>query len=196
MNRYEKIFAITYILFIILVLSVSLISLMNSTLGWESESLKIALVSAAGSIIGGFITLIGVKWTLDKQEKQEFKRTYKTANYLFTELLPLFIKINNKYKSISIKNFNGTLNDFKTACEDFIKKAQELSKVASEVDIDLFKLIKEAEYSSSRIIEQIDNMGVGNTDQEIIKTLSVHLQGILRADVGIEKIVRELKAKI
>src|SRR5690606_27134601 len=65
------------------------------------EKYLVAFIGFSGSILGGFLTLIGVKWTLDEQKRKENKKRYEKANFVFSELLPDLIAVYNSIKSLN-----------------------------------------------------------------------------------------------
>ncbi|MCR8633474.1 hypothetical protein [Paenibacillus radicis (ex Xue et al. 2023)] len=58
-----------------IILLITILFWIEETIGFQRE-ITIAFIGAFGSIIGGALTLIGVKWTIDKQKAEGFVEKY------------------------------------------------------------------------------------------------------------------------
>ncbi|PAD67016.1 hypothetical protein CHH83_20835 [Bacillus sp. 7586-K] len=93
-NRYFPYLFLTSVIILDLIIFYALMKVLNV---WEKE-LTAAILGLIGSVLGGFLTLVGVKMTLDNQAEQGNAEARNREKMLFTQLrftFDMFYAISN-----------------------------------------------------------------------------------------------------
>ncbi|MGE7121817.1 hypothetical protein ACQKIC_16495 [Peribacillus sp. NPDC046944] len=184
---YAVMFTVVIINFIIFY---ALLTVMNV---FEKEIIA-AIIGFTGSIIGGLLTLMGVKWTLDSQKRKENQEKYEKANFVFTELLSKLIDVYNPVKSLSPMNWELNLAIILKNAKALERAASEMLTEARHIEIEFYRVVKSVQYYAGNMINYIDNIKTsGKTDKEIKDNLLSIYQGLAEADNTMLEIVRKIK---
>ncbi|RHW43460.1 hypothetical protein D1B31_02020 [Neobacillus notoginsengisoli] len=153
----------------------------------------IGLIGASGSIIGGALTLIGVKWTLNEQKRALAQEKYEKANFVFTELLPALTGVYNSVKSLNPFNWNEGINLVEKNAKKLEELATELSIEAKHIGINFYREVKSVEYYAAVIWEEARKNDAGKTDDEKMKNLMIYYNGLAKADNNLLQLVYDSK---
>ncbi|MDM5338497.1 hypothetical protein QUF84_14870 [Fictibacillus enclensis] len=186
----------------IILLSVTIIDLIifyavMKTLNVFEKEIIAAIIGFLGSIFGGLLTLVGVKWTLNSQFKIYEQEKFERANYIFTILLPLITEVYNAYKSVKTKSFYEDLDNLKKKALKLEKKASELSELAAQTQIEFFREVKGVEYYAGVIQDYIMRNrlkeNAGKLDKEIMEDLKRFYSGLAKADNKLFSLINKMK---
>lgn len=195
MKEYIKmLFPVLFIVFTILFVWLKLIDL-----AYLDENNKIILVAAIGligailsGIISGGLTLLGVKLTIDNQEKKEVQGKIDSAKYLFTETLTHLTEVNNNIKSITAFNFDEYLLKIKESALRLNMKSKEHHAAAIQISLDFYRNFKSIEYHSKEILHIIDSMIPGDPDQKTKDELMIVRNNLAKCDQKFEELIRHI----
>ncbi|WP_338788800.1 hypothetical protein [Metabacillus sp. FJAT-53654] len=182
-----------FFLFTVIIIDIVIIYALLVTLKILEKEIIAALIGFVGSVLGGLLTLVGVKWTLDSQNRKESLLKYEKANYVFTELLPKLIAVYNGIKSLSPQNWFQTIDAILKDAKALETKASELSEEARFVGIEFYREVKSIDYYAGVISEYLENIRPGVTDEEIQERLFTYYQGLAKADNAILNLVYKIK---
>jgi hypothetical protein len=182
-----------FVLFTALVIDLIIFYAILDLLKVFEKEIIAALIGFIGSVIGGLLTLIGVKWTLDSQQRKERLEKYEKANFVFTELLPKLTEVYNNIKSLNPSNWAVMIDKVVENSKALEKNAADLSIESMHIDIEFYRAVKSIEYYAGVIWDSIENYSEGKTDQEILRDISPYYQGLAKADNKLLEIVNEIK---
>jgi hypothetical protein len=140
------------------------------------------LIGALGSMIGGFFTLIGVRWTLQGNKKQELQSQYIKTKYVYSRLYPYVVSIQNSIKSINPTNINHHLDLIQSHAGVLVKQTQIVLDNLEDVNEDLFEVIIDIEYYANYLLVTLENLIPGMPDQEIKRDLELIRNYIAKCD--------------
>lgn len=168
--------------------------LMVTLNAWEKE-ITAAMIAFLGSILGGFLTLIGVRWTLDEHRRKEKEEEYKKAEYIFIELLSPMTEVINAFDALDFRNWSNKLIGLKKRAEKLESVASDFLKDAWTIDIEFYREIKNIEFYAKAIkTKQINVMVIDDNSFEKAKNaLSGDCKGIAKADMNLQKMVSKKK---
>lgn len=192
MKDIHKFFPYMFLVTVIIINFIIFYALMT-TMGVLEKEIIAAIIGFIGSLLGGLLTLVGVKWTLDASNRKERQEKYEKAHFVFTEILPYINGVYNSYKSLSYLNWDESttrLIENAKKLEDF---AKEVGKEARLIDINFYREIKNVEYYSGVMWDYFENVPSGRTDPEIVKHLLIYYQGIAQADNKLFNMVNDKK---
>lgn len=168
-------------------------------LAYTDENDKIILVAAIGligAILGGVfsgaITLVGVKMTIENQERKEMKKTIISAKYLFIEFLPIINDINIIVMSMNGLNFMETRQKLKLPASKLISLAQSSYALSVEIDLDFYKNIKSIEYHSKELLVLVNPNVSKGSDQDIIREILIIRNNLAKCDNKFDELIRNI----
>jgi hypothetical protein len=182
-----------FTIFSVIVVDIIIFYALMDVLNVFEKEIIVAIIGFIGSILGGLLTLIGVKWTLNSQARKENILRYERANYVFTELLPDLIAVYNSIKSLNPKNWNETIDIVDENAKKLEEKASQLASEARHINMDFYRGIKTVEYYGGVIYNYIENYSGKKTDQEMLKSLHLYYQGLAKTDNNLMKMVNDIK---
>lgn len=162
-----------------------------------------SLSSFWGSIIGGALTLIGVKLTIDQQtkifEKQE--KRYKEekniqAQYIKNEVFHLIIENQTLIKSFNEHNYDENLKNIHDKCIELQDKIDKMLPVASTISEPLLSALKTVYWSVKDITEFIDKAIEEDIDQQWVENELLngqYYQRLALADVLFMNTIDDIK---
>ncbi|MFD1385705.1 hypothetical protein ACFQ4Z_02755 [Oceanobacillus oncorhynchi subsp. oncorhynchi] len=163
-----------------------------------SEEITSGLIAFVGAIIGGLLTLIGVRWTLNYEIKRTHEQNYKKTNYIYRELFPHIIQFYNIAKSLNPKSekYNYYVEELKKTTKETNKKCIDLLNLVAETDLEFYRKFKTVQFSMIEVSGLVSDMVIGESDQKFIDKVFVHYNHIARADTEMENILFEMKRSL
>jgi uncharacterized protein YoxC len=126
-----------------------------------------------GSIIGGALTLIGVKWALDNQKKESFKNDYPKKILILDDLI-------NMVKDMSKSFYNNASLRSERSQHELMEEVKTLIKLSSEINAEVYdyaKDIEDAIISHQNVLKTIGFLSY--TDELYREKLSEEAKGRL-----------------
>ncbi|MBA4535441.1 LPXTG cell wall anchor domain-containing protein [Brevibacillus halotolerans] len=130
-----KIIGLIIIILIALILAMLMVLWIPKT-GIDSSNLLVALIGFSGSIIGGSITLIGVRMTIKDQQRREFLNSfslrYREGKYVQEKFLEGFNNLRGCMDASHYQPIAECLNPLIMNKHDLLYKAAAVSAEAQE----------------------------------------------------------------
>ncbi|WP_103110734.1 hypothetical protein [Brevibacillus reuszeri] len=108
--------------------------------GAEAKDLVVAFVGFSGSIIGGAITLLGVKITLNNQHKQEFMKSYPKKKKLGDDVLDISLQT---WRSANKFYADGNFYDVGRAISIWLNNKDEILEKGSQVSDEVYATLRD-----------------------------------------------------
>lgn len=172
----EKIKSYISLITMILVNILIILGIMKISIGLDKEWLT-TIVLSLSSIIGGSLTLIGVKWTLDNQQSEKEKEKIIIASHIYTEIMDLFIGLKLIVKELNGLNFSKNIEEINIIIQELRITSQKLIDVALKVDIRVLLTLKSIVNDCDDVLEFVNLAGSkGLTDQDVISFLKKKME--------------------
>lgn len=190
---------LNYIIYTCLAITSIAALIVGITIFVKSEILDTTLAAGflgfIGAIIGGLITLVGVKRTIQENRKINNQEKYLIANYIFIELLPELTQMNNKIKSITQLNLSTDIVEIKEQSVSLKNTAKFMKEESKKIDLFIHREVKNIEYNAINIIEFINSTEENPdiTDREIYEQLMYYRNELAKSDQELFEIVNRIK---
>lgn len=167
----------SYLLFILIacmaLISFLLVIYVLDRLYTWNDAILGGVLGFIGSIIGGGLTLIGVRWTLLEQRKQFVKPFIDNASLIHARLAPKIVSLNTFVNNINGLNSNEQFDRILTSARRIITLIDESSEIINKTEVQVIRQMEFIETQCENIVEWIEYESIGQSDEEIVRSLKV-----------------------